>query len=989
MHVLYRWVVLAFILFTVVLTTFPLSVLADAETERLAENFKIGETKYEELRQWRDRMRDNIRRQNLSPERKQRMMHSLTNAYQRKSRALVHQYREPFMRKVISNVKTRLPRGSNLNDSIGTSLYVTDKNNNVVTRNGEPVLNASHRGWDGDTDLGGDLKAVAELEKEFKKYDVSVTNGGHRDKVVKKTGETVSVGTFQDDSAGYRDFKRTEVTINISDKLGRVGDSSHQTQVEVHARSKETYVSASMNRNQPGKAAVEVNDHYKKAARGLKTSPMELLQPRGEDALQGLAKGTLKSASTAQLSDGDLGRILTDVGYDGSVEDYKASLKKLKEGHIAEGAGVNEQNVAKWKEATSRVLKEARSKTRTDADSEMANMRDRIHSLEAQAKSGELSPERAESLKKRALVLREYMVDSKVKLDATDKATHNLMTGQSHQPPFAGSSSSKVKTVDEISPKADVQGLKGKIAKVGPKIFDLADIVENTMNGVNQALDEEKPGDSGVLTWLKATGYGVWNASGIPDMAELTSSELKSSMDKTFKKINELANPKDGRQVGAAELVAKGTWEWGKGLLGAVGNMGKTMAKGFVEGMYDMAAKPGQWLGEMSADQDPEANEDVALRTEAQLIKARMAKTKEMMDDIGINERETKPDQSIAYEQPIALVEDHAAKAQSASSLVDDGWGAVDALDDQIAVVSNEQAAWRARQNIAHDSVADASRSAASVQSRGQQVVQAHRAEMQATAEAMSQVYNSLAQVQQQYYQIQAQDRQREKELKQQQAQIRSEIRQQYQAYEQQKQSTYKGTDGYPVYDPYAGAAMAKSGAIPKVGTSNIPIRVSGNSEPSNKGYRFKSSSKNGITEASCGRPKCDCNDMPKAMAAAFAVKGKCMAGTEPKGSTKQLESQAINHIAQKAKQAGLKVKRGGSGYGFLLSCPREPNAVENGQGKKGPFFRQVEVDGADFKMFGNMRKVTAKGNTYYVSAEEAPLFSKCSVTRMAKKFSM
>ena len=46
-----------------------------------------------------------------------------------------------------------------------------------------------------------------------------------------------------------------------------------------------------------------------------------------------------------------------------------------------------------------------------------------------------------------------------------------------------------------------------------PSLWDVASIWDAVSKGVNKALDEEQEGDSGVTTWLKATGYAVYENS--------------------------------------------------------------------------------------------------------------------------------------------------------------------------------------------------------------------------------------------------------------------------------------------------------------------------------------------------------------------------------------------------------------------------------------------------------------------------------------------
>jgi hypothetical protein len=584
----------------------------------LYQNFKQGEIRHKELKGIRDKARDQIRN-SMQGRAKEQAMENLTKWYQNESRKLVAEYRQPFIEAAIDSTNSRLPKDQRINKSLGSDIYAKDPKTGEVLRgeNGKPKLNNKHRGWDGDIDLGGDPKAAAELRKTFESFNIKTSA-----------------------RPGYRDFKSLEVTINVGGRLDNVGSSAHHDQVSVDARSKETYVSETMRKNpdgswaQPGSKAVAVQDHTKKTIKGLQKSPGELMWAENEDVLQGLAKGTLKSSSTAGLSDHELEKVLSRAGYDSSPAEFRKQLNMLKKGHIPEGARLSEENIAAFQKACQETLNSAADKTSQLAQQELAETDRLAQELETRAKSPDIDQAEAKRLQDQARTLREDIADSKLKLAETRTANTQKLAGNpaGTNPDFEydakGQYRGDKKALVEYqgdSPQTKKPKTPGKGIGVGT-LLDMKGLYDDTMEGVNQALDEEKESDSGWLTWGKATVYGLWNSTNIPAMWDATTGKIKQGFREVTKKYDEEAK-KNGGEVSVLKVAEISMTQSTKTVGGFLWDLGK----GMVEGLYDLPASAGKFIEKVTREQDPEAQEDLALVAENRLIQMRMSQQRETM----------------------------------------------------------------------------------------------------------------------------------------------------------------------------------------------------------------------------------------------------------------------------------------------------------------------------------------------------------------------
>jgi len=188
---------------------------------------------------------------------------------------------------------------------------------------------AGHRGMAGDLDMGGGSNTankVKDVLQDMGLYDPKYKNRSFLE-VDSKAGTLEIKGDF-------------ELTINKEGIKPRPGTEFHQIKTEVDARNPETYVSESMKTRSDGKIVkqqigtdyVEIQDHRKKASKGLATDGDGLVN--NPKKMQGMAKGTNKTLEMGQVKDETLEKILRQNGIKESPVEFKRKLKGIKENII-------------------------------------------------------------------------------------------------------------------------------------------------------------------------------------------------------------------------------------------------------------------------------------------------------------------------------------------------------------------------------------------------------------------------------------------------------------------------------------------------------------------------------------------------------------------------------------------------------------------------------------------------------------------------------
>jgi len=390
-------------------------LVAEISTEDLAQRAQTGAELFDhELAERNRQLQALLEDTSLDNAARQARIQSLQDNFLKRSREIHLKYREPFIQRVIAETNESLPESSKIQRGAGSDIYLRDESTHKVLRSadGRKVANPRHRGMQGDLDISGKPAAVERLKQSFARYDVGVTS---------------------DDllAPGAKDFDTVNVTINVEGVTDTPGSSSHQTQVAMDALSKETYVSMGMKEKQAGRSLVETHDHAKKASLGLSQPARSLLEARGEDLLQNMSKGTLKSLSSGQVSDTQLADILKRSGYSADINTFKKQIELLKTGHLAQGVGLDADNIEAFQKACRASVDTAIDNAANTATREMDQLRSLIATTESEIQSGKLQGDALKEAQNKAQSLRHQMMDSKVRIEETRRATQAKLRGES------------------------------------------------------------------------------------------------------------------------------------------------------------------------------------------------------------------------------------------------------------------------------------------------------------------------------------------------------------------------------------------------------------------------------------------------------------------------------------------------------------------------------------------------------------------------------
>ncbi len=257
---------------------------------------------------------------------------------------------------------------------------------------GTDPTSAKGRGMAGDGDYGSGPRTADKVQGVLDDMGIKTQ--------VKSTPSTIEIGDGMN------------MTVNKEGALGRPGSGAHQTQVQVDAHTKDTYVSESMVKEQPemngepkkpgqpGRDYVQVQDHKKKALGGLNSDPADL--PRNPEGARDMVKGATKSLQ--HLPPAEAEAILSKHGL--TPDDMTA----IKEGR----ANVTPENAQKIQNASREVIEAAETRTRAKADTEIAQTQKDIAAAEAAGNKAE------------AQRLRDQLVDSNTKIKETTKANAEM-----------------------------------------------------------------------------------------------------------------------------------------------------------------------------------------------------------------------------------------------------------------------------------------------------------------------------------------------------------------------------------------------------------------------------------------------------------------------------------------------------------------------------------------------------------------------------------
>lgn len=176
-----------------------------------------------------------------------------------------------------------------------------------------------HRGMYGDRDVGAGTRAADKVEEVLKEM------GLYNPKYINKTASTLEIGD---------DF---ELTINKNGIKPKPGTEYHQIKTDIDARNPEIYVSESMKTRKNGRLVnkkvgadyVEIQDHRKKAAKGIIADGDGLVKT--QEKMQSMAKGTVKTLDMNVVDEKTLDTILKQNGIKETSTQFKNRLRNIKE----------------------------------------------------------------------------------------------------------------------------------------------------------------------------------------------------------------------------------------------------------------------------------------------------------------------------------------------------------------------------------------------------------------------------------------------------------------------------------------------------------------------------------------------------------------------------------------------------------------------------------------------------------------------------------
>jgi len=318
---------------------------------------------------------------------------------------------------------------------------------------GTGIDDPGHQKMRGDLDVGGGSNTARKMQ------DVLKDMGLDHIPVVDKPG-TLEIGG---------DF---ELTMNKTGLAPKPGSEFHRIKTEVDALNPETYLSYSMKdpetgRKHAGHDYVEVQDHRKKANKGLMESPDNLV--RNPDKMKAVAKGTAKTLDLDNLPPSDVQKIMDDLGIEGTPQSFKNKLQNIKEG-IRTVTDTTE--AAKIKKASEKIFDAAEARAFDKAKQEIVRLREKAATM----------PDGPDKLK-----IQEEIVDSVAKMKSSKNA-NDLAKNRpdTYKKTIAANAAEDVARTRSLSPDAELDsirpvqdpGVKAKAAKVFSAIMDFGDIAD-------------------------------------------------------------------------------------------------------------------------------------------------------------------------------------------------------------------------------------------------------------------------------------------------------------------------------------------------------------------------------------------------------------------------------------------------------------------------------------------------------------------------------
>ncbi len=182
------------------------------------------------------------------------------------------------------------------------------------------------------------------------------------------------------------DLGPSYMTENLLDvTLHRMGETKNLTPneklVKLHegAASKETYLCIEMEDGQAARRFVELQDHMKKAEKGLTKDAYQLfVEP---DVLRSTAKGLQKALLAVKIDDAELGKSLKAAGVDLPPKEFRALIDGLRDdvaSFTPEDLNLTPENVANFQDAVGKVFAALTDIELVNMQTEMAKVKQAI-----------------------------------------------------------------------------------------------------------------------------------------------------------------------------------------------------------------------------------------------------------------------------------------------------------------------------------------------------------------------------------------------------------------------------------------------------------------------------------------------------------------------------------------------------------------------------------------------------------------------------------
>ncbi|WP_321778405.1 hypothetical protein [Sulfurimonas sp.] len=714
-------------------------------------------------------------------------------------------------------------------------------------------------------DIKSDLDMNSRNDKEFKK-------------IIKNDKSWVEYSDrFVNTKHDITTWKKNSLGKGIK---GKVGQSSHDSEMVFGAQKNsdsfpttdgKRYASGAKNYNKAN--AITSNQIKYVHSYGDKTPSNINIDNIDSIDTKTMAKSTYKSMEIAEVSvDGKFKKQLKDLKDGKSVEEAldlfghskNEKNKRVKEllvnskNTMAESydkaSTENTKNLNNLEDKRQKLIKEKAS-TKEIKKVEKKLYKEKLFLQENKAVLGELATINpkvtGDMVSKEVDVIRKtdgsyYSVDKKRNMSSSEIKEHitgDMNTKTAKKSQFVDVSSSYFskgkKKIVALNSSKSVKGLK-----VGIGYLDLA---LGTVKAAEQAVMEEKEGDSYLKTYLKTLYY----TTPVKGLTDLQKSSTFSALD-NYKKAMKASGKENDTFTQAKNLAKHGSI--------ALFNMGYTFIKGTVTGFYDTGADTGKYLEKATRTENEEKSlhdKDVMEQRLASYNTNKLGFLYDEASSLDLNNKKAKEDFNNKLNRYIKQWnkrEDASMFSQRAISLKnalnktsvevvvkekkkDDNPFAADMSNDLFADVDQNKVNDVKRQ-LENNKQREKAYTASKISSKVSSLSDESRRKWAARAAAAAEMQQTLQQVSQQMNDIRAKERAQDKRYAEVAAQNKTNLynsqRKQYDYNTQPK----KSASGYQIIDPYAqryASSLQKKTTKPKPKSKPKPVFVAPKPKPKPK----------------------------------------------------------------------------------------------------------------------------------------------------------